>query len=171
MTGGMLQTVVAREGDGMVVALVGELDLSTCPVASALFDSVDWDSLEQLTVDLRQVKFIDSTGLHMLLSLRDATRSRAVSLRLIAGPERVQRVFELTGTTVQFAWVDTAPPTARRRRPPSERGPRHDLSGPTRADPPEARPSSHEAPGSPGPIADQERIWTTAGRTDLLLHD
>lgn len=131
MTGGVLQSEVTREGDGMVVALVGEMDLSTCPVAGSLFDSIDWGSLSQLTVDLRGIEFMDSTGLHLLLGVRDAARSRGVSLALIAGSDAVRRVFKLTGTDSQFTWVDGVIPTVRRRRSLAARRRRSAVFSPT----------------------------------------
>jgi anti-sigma B factor antagonist len=123
MTAETLQTEVTHTGDGLVVALVGEVDLSTCPVARSLFDSIDWSSLAHLTVDLRRVQFMDSSGLHLLLGVRDAARAGAVSLDLIAGPDAVRRVFDLTGTASQFTWVDSLP-TMRGRRGLAARRPR-----------------------------------------------
>jgi anti-anti-sigma factor len=129
MTAEMLQTEVTHAGDGrLVVALVGEVDLSTCPVARSLFDSVDWSSLAHLTVDLRRVRFMDSSGLHLLLDVRDAARAGAVSLDLIAGPDAVRRVFELTGTASLFTWVDSAPTL--RLRSSAARRPRTAMSAP-----------------------------------------
>jgi anti-sigma B factor antagonist len=128
MTARMLQTEVTRAGDGLVVALIGEVDLSTCPVARSLFDSFDWGSLARLTVDLRRVEFMDSSGLHLLLGVRDAALARGVPLDLIVGPDAVRRVFDLTGTASQFTWVDSVPRGWRRSLPAQE--PRTGMSTP-----------------------------------------
>ena len=107
-----LRAEVVHDSDGMVVAFAGELDLATGPVARSLFDHVDWSSVGTLTVDLRRVEFMDSTGLDLLLRLRDAARLHSGKLLLIAGPPPVRRVFATTRTESAFSWndgVDEAP--------------------------------------------------------------
>jgi anti-anti-sigma factor len=47
-------------------------------------------------LDLRELTFLDSTGLRLILSERMAARKTGGRFELIAGPPEVQRVFELT---------------------------------------------------------------------------
>ena len=59
-----------------------------------------------VTLDLRELTFIDSSGIRAIL--RADTRARALGsrLRLIAGPERVQKVFQITRLDHQLEFVD-----------------------------------------------------------------
>jgi anti-sigma B factor antagonist len=108
VTAGKLDIEVSYKGDSMTVAIAGDLDLGTCPRMRSLFDCVDWESITRFTIDLRRVDFIDSSGLHELLRVRRNAASNAVSLGVIPGLQRVQRVFELTGIESQFTWIKTS---------------------------------------------------------------
>lgn len=92
--------------DRSEVAVVprGELDLSC---ADALHDQVRElreAGFDRIVVDLRQLTFLDSTGLRVLLTLHNDAQRGGHALTLIPGPREVQRVFELTGTRGLFAW-------------------------------------------------------------------
>ncbi len=57
-------------------------------------------------VDLRQVEFMDSTGLRVLIGLHRAAESDGRVMALVPGPRQVQRIFELTATDALFHWRD-----------------------------------------------------------------
>jgi anti-anti-sigma factor len=59
-----------------------------------------------LVVDLREVGFIDSSGLNALLELRKRAVREETRLVLVRGPEPVERVFEMTSLTRVFEMVD-----------------------------------------------------------------
>jgi anti-anti-sigma factor len=59
-----------------------------------------------MLLDLRGVEFLDSTGLRILLSVRNTALREGYTLTVVPGPARVQRVFDLTGTRGLFAWRD-----------------------------------------------------------------
>jgi anti-anti-sigma factor len=91
-------------GDGVVLALSGELDLAG--------EQALEDALEQaraaggpLTVDLSALDFIDSSGLRVLVRLHNASETAGFAYRLIAGPPQVHRTFALCGLdrTLAFA--------------------------------------------------------------------
>ncbi len=63
-----------------------------------------------LTVDLRQLEFLDSTGLRALLQLRTDCEAAGCRLSLVPGPAAVQRAFEVTGISGQFAMTDASGP-------------------------------------------------------------
>ena len=86
-----------REGGGVGLTLRGELDLSTIEqLESAVSSGVDGRP-ELVVLDLRDLTFLDSTGLRLMLRLHARLESVGGRLVLVAGPRRVQRVFELTG--------------------------------------------------------------------------
>jgi anti-anti-sigma factor len=95
----MSSTVIAAERDGRRARLVlgGELDMTARFQAEQALDELMAEPVEQLVVDLGEVTFVDSTGMGMILELHDRARREEFRLRLLRGPDEVQRVFELAG--------------------------------------------------------------------------
>ena len=79
------------------VALSGEIDLSTVgDLESELRETVE-AAPELLVLDLREVTFLDSSGLRLLLRLHGRQTERGDRLVIVQGARRVARVLELTG--------------------------------------------------------------------------
>jgi anti-anti-sigma factor len=95
----MSATVIAAERTGRKARLVlgGELDMAARFKAEQALDELLSQPLDQLVVDLGEVTFVDSTGMGMMLEIHDRARSEGFKLRLLRGPDEVQRVFELAG--------------------------------------------------------------------------
>jgi anti-anti-sigma factor len=85
---------------------VGELDLATVAVVEEQLSDLKAAGVTDLTLDLRAVPFLDSTGLRMILHWDAEARADGFVFRLIEGPPAVRRLFDLTGTTEQFDYVD-----------------------------------------------------------------
>ena len=97
---------VLAEGGVVTVAPTGELDLGTAPLLDAAMSYQRDLGIDTLVVDLRGVSFIDSSGVHLLLRwAQDASRGN-LELRVLPGPERVQKVFELTGVLEALGFED-----------------------------------------------------------------
>lgn len=85
--------VRTEEGDNTVVALHGELDLAgTDEVARKTETIVPGTTV---TVDMRELAFIDSSGIHALMKLDVRARAEGWTLRLAAPQDAVRRVLEL----------------------------------------------------------------------------
>jgi stage II sporulation protein AA (anti-sigma F factor antagonist) len=97
---------VSRERDTASVRTVGELDIATAPVLSAQIASLREAGCRHLTIDLSDLRFMDSTGLRFLLECYAEARQDGFTLALLPGPPALQRVFELTGTTSHLPFVD-----------------------------------------------------------------
>ncbi len=83
--------------DHVVMAVSGELDMSTAPGLSvALADVVDRHPLD-LTVDLADLAFIDSTGLTVLVRASKQLREHDATLRLSSPTPSVRRILEIVG--------------------------------------------------------------------------
>lgn len=79
-----------------LVRLQGEIDVvSRQQFEKAMFDVIDTGV--PVVVDMRQVTFCDSTGLNAIVAANRRARERGTVIALIALPERVQRVFRITG--------------------------------------------------------------------------
>jgi len=97
---------VADGDDGIVVAPAGELDLASAALLERELGGLPREACARVVLDLRDVEFIDSTGLRLLISLRNTAMRERRSLRVVPGPARVQRIFELTATRGLFDWVE-----------------------------------------------------------------
>jgi anti-sigma B factor antagonist len=87
------------DGEWAVVAVSGEVDLDTAPALRECLSELTAGDVRHVLVDLRQVSFLDSIGLGVLLSAYQRLRGAepAGSLRLICTNQRVVKLFAITG--------------------------------------------------------------------------
>jgi anti-sigma B factor antagonist len=85
------------EPEDVRVRPCGEIDLATVDSLRRQLDQCVAAGHKHVVLDLRDVTLMDSTGLHLILETAAAARAAEWELRLIPGPARVQRVFELAG--------------------------------------------------------------------------
>jgi anti-anti-sigma factor len=87
------------ESSGSVVRvrLQGELDLSSASDFERYLSGLENGIDVLVEIDLRQLEFIDSTGLRLILSADARAKGEGGRIRLIRGPETVQRVFRIAG--------------------------------------------------------------------------
>ena len=100
--------VTSRDiGPRTVVEVDGEIDVST---ADALRDELS-DLLERervdLVIDLRAVRFMDSTGLGVLVGTLKKVRLQGGTLQLVIDSERLLKVFRITALLAVFTVHDT----------------------------------------------------------------
>jgi anti-sigma B factor antagonist len=74
---------VVQNRDEVAVVVAGELDLASAPRLGMEVAEALKTSSTRVTLDLRQVDFIDSTGLRMLLSLRNDAKRNVRALTLV----------------------------------------------------------------------------------------
>ncbi len=77
------------------VAVAGDLDLSTAPELDRILGRVQ-EAARSVVLDLRELSFLDSSGLRVILAADSRARAGASRLVLVPGPPGVHRVFELT---------------------------------------------------------------------------
>lgn len=80
-----------------MLTLRGELDLASVRQLEESLAAIDEQAPARITIDLRGLAFIDSSGLRALLLADTRAREQGYELVLIPGQEPVQRVFEMTG--------------------------------------------------------------------------
>jgi anti-anti-sigma factor len=95
-----------REGDVHVIALAGELDLATADELEQEIVRVEATDADSIVVDLSDLRFMDSTGVRILLSADARSRADGSRLALLRGPAAVQRVFELSGIIDLLPFAD-----------------------------------------------------------------
>jgi anti-sigma B factor antagonist len=79
------------------VVLEGELDIATTPRADAELRRVEQNGARVIVLDLRQLTFMDSTGLRLLVAADARARDAGHRLAIVRGPPAVHRVLEITG--------------------------------------------------------------------------
>lgn len=80
------------------IALCGELDLATVPIVREHLGQCENDGVDAIMLDLRQVTFVDSSGLHAFLTARDHAHSNGHRFVLVGPSRATRRLFEMTGT-------------------------------------------------------------------------
>jgi anti-sigma B factor antagonist len=97
-----LEACVMEMGAMPILQLTGEIDLST----SDEFKQVAYKMIESgkknIVVDLTGVKFMDSTGLGVLVGALKKARMQGGSIRLICSNETILKTFALTGLDKVF---------------------------------------------------------------------
>jgi stage II sporulation protein AA (anti-sigma F factor antagonist) len=90
------------------VHVAGELDLATSPkLRQTLHDAQLSASL--VVLDLREITFIESTGVHVILDAAARIRRGAGRLILVRGPAHVDHALTLTGASSQVLVLDLDP--------------------------------------------------------------
>ena len=88
------------------IAPVGELDLATAPEVDDALRAAFEGPARIVTLDLREVTFMDSSGLRVVLRWDAAGRSDGTAFGLIRGDHVVQRVFEATRVAERLTFVE-----------------------------------------------------------------
>jgi anti-anti-sigma factor len=93
-------------GTATVVVANGELDLRTSPELEECLERVFVTDATLVILDLRQIEFMDSTGLRVLLSAHQRAHDTGKRFGLVRGAEQVERVLRLTGVRELLTVVD-----------------------------------------------------------------
>ena len=91
----MLNIKKNLEGEKLTVALEGRLDTVTAPeLENELKESLD--SVTELVLDLKDLEYISSAGLRVLLTAQKSMNQKG-TMKLINVNETVMEIFEVTG--------------------------------------------------------------------------
>jgi anti-sigma B factor antagonist len=91
------------------LALRGELSLEHAYSFDEKLRLVEARRPACVMIDLRELRFMDSSGLSRLLAARRRARRSGHRFMLIRGPRNVQRVFTLTGVGESFEILSEVP--------------------------------------------------------------
>lgn len=87
------------KGNEYVLSLYGELDLSVVPQLTGAVDHVLRREDCALVFDLHRLTYIDSTGIGIIVSILKTRDSINAPFYVRNIPERIRRLFNLTGLT------------------------------------------------------------------------
>lgn len=99
------------ESDGATarVAFDGELDISSAGQVERELERIERDGPATLVLDLRELSFMDSTGLRIIVAADARAREASRRLVIVRGPDAVQRIFRMTRLDERLEMVDAPP--------------------------------------------------------------
>lgn len=103
-----LETRATTVGGANAIAVSGELDIATAPQLIEEVELAVWSTLGAFVLDLSELTFLDSTGLHALLRARAYLAREDRSLVLVCPPGAVRRVLDLASVLDTFVVYPTA---------------------------------------------------------------
>jgi anti-sigma B factor antagonist len=94
-----LGITVSALGTTTTIAVAGEWDLAEQQATRHAIRDALRRSPECLVLDLSQLTFIDSSGMHVVQELHQRSRRLNIRLVIVPGPRAVRRPFEVLGLT------------------------------------------------------------------------
>jgi anti-sigma B factor antagonist len=105
---GNLEIDVSHADGVCVVGLRGEFDLAGVDAFEARLQGLP-GAAGTLVLDMRELSFIDSSGLRAVVMADRQVRGDGRRFVVVRGPERVNRVLDLTGVSERLDLVDRLP--------------------------------------------------------------
>jgi anti-sigma B factor antagonist len=101
--------IESQTGDGrLVVRLGGELDMASAPLLQAALEGAEKEASSTLVLDLRELRFMDSTGLRIILLARERCSSAGLQFAVTPGSSQVQRLLAVSGVGEHLRIIATA---------------------------------------------------------------
>jgi anti-anti-sigma factor len=103
---GALTIRQTKDDTRLILALCGELDLSSAPILERELSASLSGEYRHTVVDLAQLDFMDSRGLNTLRRAQKTAHSLQKAFSLRRGGRQVQRMFDVTGYGARFTFED-----------------------------------------------------------------
>jgi anti-sigma B factor antagonist len=102
MRDGTLRVSKSESGDSCRLELSGELDLANADTLEAEMEAA-WREGRTVVVDMRELEFMDSTGIAVLVAAHKRLNNGVVRLQVVESEsETVRRVLRMTGLEGSF---------------------------------------------------------------------
>ena len=102
-----LRVDARRTDERVVLHLTGELDLASSPIFERALEDTDVASAPLLVLDLDELKFVDSTGLRVILLAHEGSRARGQEFAITQGSPQVQRLLSITSVAEHMRVLST----------------------------------------------------------------
>ncbi|MDP2709637.1 MAG: STAS domain-containing protein [Solirubrobacteraceae bacterium] len=112
MTISSFELRVVRNERTTRIAPCGELDLATAPQLEQAITDATTSAVAELVLDLRELTFMDSTGLRTLAQANVQAGKAGTALSIWRGPRQIERVLEISGLGTLLPLADPPPPPA-----------------------------------------------------------
>jgi anti-sigma B factor antagonist len=86
---------VVHTGDKTVLRVKGELDALSCPELRPVLDALVEDGKQVITVDLSELRLIDSSGVGAMVSLYKRVRAKGGEVRFVGVTAQPLVIFKL----------------------------------------------------------------------------
>jgi anti-sigma B factor antagonist len=103
--GSEFSVAVHSEGSAEVVVVRGEIDLATADAVRADL-RVASERAETVVLDLREVAFMDTQGLTVVIEAQQAAENDGTRFAITRAPDHVHRLFDMIGLTPRLTVVD-----------------------------------------------------------------
>jgi anti-sigma B factor antagonist len=101
---------VSRTPHATVMTLGGELDGVCADAFKRRFSEATEDEPDQVVMDVRDLTFLDSTGLALLLGVNEMSQDAGFSFWIVsAEADAASKIFRITGTDRILPLVDSPP--------------------------------------------------------------
>ncbi len=100
-----LQIEEQLDGDGAVLTLSGELDIATVPRLEEAVVGARAPS-DTLTIDLRPLRFMDSSGLRQFIVLADRAEREGWTFALVRPSSAVLSILKVTRAEENLPFID-----------------------------------------------------------------
>ncbi|HLJ02351.1 MAG TPA: STAS domain-containing protein [Solirubrobacteraceae bacterium] len=98
---------VRNENGASLLSVAGELDLASGPTLERELESALAREPGLVILDLRQLEFMDSTGLSVLIRAHNSAQAQGQRLGIVGGSRQVRRLLSLTGVAERLTIVDS----------------------------------------------------------------
>jgi anti-anti-sigma factor len=102
----LLDLITETEGATVRLALTGELDIAGAARVEKELERIERESPATIVLDLRELAFMDSTGLRVIVAADSRAREQARRLVIVRGSATVQRIIEMTRLDERLEIVD-----------------------------------------------------------------
>jgi anti-anti-sigma factor len=104
-----LQITVSQMEDRTLIVVAGELDALTVPFLREMFVEVLGAGARDVVLDIGLLKFVDSTGLALFLTIHKKLEVDGHKLVIFSPTPMARRLFEVTGLTEFLSIQPIAP--------------------------------------------------------------
>jgi anti-sigma B factor antagonist len=105
----LLEIAVSERGGVRLLRLKGEFDLAGVDEFERLLTADHTPGAVMFVLDMRELTFMDSSGLRALIMADQRVRAEGGRLIVVRGPDRVNEVLEMTGVAQHIDLVDEPP--------------------------------------------------------------
>ena len=87
----------AISNQNVIITLKGRLDTMTAPQLDDEATSIDFDEVETVTLNLKDLEYISSSGLRVILALYKSLKSKGGNLKIVNVSNTIMELFSMTG--------------------------------------------------------------------------
>jgi len=102
----LLDLTTETEGPTVRLALTGELDIAGASRVEQELERIEREPPATIVLDLRELAFMDSTGLRVIVAADARAREQGRRLVVVRGSDTVQRIITMTRLDERLEMVD-----------------------------------------------------------------